>query len=68
MVFFSSPVQPIPVPVAYFSFGGWKNSIFGGHNAYGMEGIKFYTNIKTITTKWPKGIREGAEFKMPILS
>ena len=59
---------PIPVPVAYFSFGGWKNSIFGGHNAYGMEGIRFYTNIKTITTKWPKGIREGAEFKMPILS
>jgi len=58
---------PIPVPVAYFSFGGWKNSIFGGHNAYGMDAIRFYTNIKTITSKWPEGIRTGAEFKMPTL-
>ena len=58
---------PIPVPVAYFSFGGWKNSIFGGHNAYGMDGVRFYTNIKTITSKWPQGIRQGAEFKMPTL-
>ena len=58
---------PIPVPVAYFSFGGWKNSIFGGHNAYGMDGIRFYTNVKTITSKWPQGIRMGAEFKMPTL-
>ena len=58
---------PIPVPVAYFSFGGWKNSIFGGHNAYGMDAVRFYTNVKTITSKWPVGIREGAEFKMPTL-
>ncbi len=58
---------PIPVPVAYFSFGGWKNSIFGGHNAYGMDAIRFYTNIKTVTSKWPEGTRHGAEFKMPIL-
>ena len=58
---------PIPVPVAYFSFGGWKNSIFGGHNAYGMDAIRFYTNVKTVTSKWPKGIRSGAEFKMPTL-
>ena len=58
---------PIPVPVAYFSFGGWKNSIFGGHNAYGMDAIRFFTNVKTVTSKWPEGIRQGAEFKMPIL-
>ena len=58
---------PIPVPVAYFSFGGWKSSIFGGHNAYGMEAIRFYTHIKTITSKWPEGIRSGAQFTMPTL-
>ncbi len=58
---------PIPVPVAYYSFGGWKNSIFGGHNAYGMEAVRFYTKIKTVTSKWPKGLRQGAEFKMPTL-
>ena len=58
---------PIPVPVAYFSFGGWKNSIFGGHNAYGMEAIRFYTHTKTITSKWPEGIRSGAQFTMPTL-
>ncbi len=58
---------PIPVPVAYFSFGGWKNSIFGGHNAYGMDAVRFYTNVKTITSKWPEGVRQGAEFKMPTL-
>ena len=58
---------PIPVPVAYFSFGGWKNSIFGGHNAYGMDAIRFYTNVKTVTSKWPQGVRQGAEFKMPTL-
>ncbi len=58
---------PIPVPVAYYSFGGWKNSIFGGHNAYGMEAVRFYTKVKTVTSKWPQGIRQGAEFKMPTL-
>ncbi len=58
---------PIPVPVAYYSFGGWKNSIFGGHNAYGMEAVRFYTKIKTVTSKWPQGLRQGAEFKMPTL-
>ena len=58
---------PIPVPVAYYSFGGWKNSIFGGHNAYGMEAIRFYTKVKTVTSKWPQGFRQGAEFKMPTL-
>ena len=58
---------PIPVPVVYYGFGGWKNSIFGGHNAYGMEAIRFYTKVKTVTSKWPQGVRQGAEFKMPTL-
>ncbi|MBL8675166.1 MAG: CoA-acylating methylmalonate-semialdehyde dehydrogenase [Rhodospirillales bacterium] len=53
---------PIPVPVAYHSFGGWKASIFGDHGIYGMEGVRFYTKLKTITARWPTGIRGGAEF------
>ncbi|MGH7018725.1 MAG: CoA-acylating methylmalonate-semialdehyde dehydrogenase, partial [Brevundimonas sp.] len=53
---------PIPVPVAYHSFGGWKASIFGDHGVYGMEGVRFYTKLKTITARWPTGIRSGAEF------
>ena len=40
---------------------------FGGHNAYGMEAIRFYTKVKTVTSKWPQGVRQGAEFKMPTL-
>jgi malonate-semialdehyde dehydrogenase (acetylating)/methylmalonate-semialdehyde dehydrogenase len=53
---------PIPVPVAYHSFGGWKRSLFGDHAIYGPEGVRFYTRIKTITARWPTGIRAGAEF------
>ena len=53
---------PIPVPVAYHSFGGWKASVFGDHGIYGMEGVRFYTKLKTITARWPTGIRAGAEF------
>jgi len=53
---------PIPVPVAYHSFGGWKASIFGDHGIYGMEGVRFYTKLKTVTARWPTGIRKGAEF------
>ena len=53
---------PIPVPVAYHSFGGWKRSLFGDHHIHGMEGVRFYTRLKTMTTRWPSGIREGAEF------
>ncbi len=53
---------PIPVPVAYHSFGGWKSSVFGDHGIYGMEGVRFYTKLKTITARWPTGIRGGAEF------
>ena len=53
---------PIPVPVAYYSFGGWKRSLFGDHHIYGMEGVRFYTRLKTMTSRWPSGIRTGAEF------
>ena len=53
---------PIPVPVAYHSFGGWKRSLFGDHHIHGMEGVRFYTRLKTMTTRWPSGIRSGAEF------
>jgi len=56
---------PIPVPVAYHSFGGWKRSIFGDHGIYGPEGVHFYTRLKTVTTRWPAGIKGGAEFSFP---
>ncbi|MCH9011929.1 MAG: CoA-acylating methylmalonate-semialdehyde dehydrogenase [Proteobacteria bacterium] len=58
---------PIPVPVAYYSFGGWKRSLFGDHHMHGAEGVRFYTKLKTITSRWPTGIREGAEYVMPVL-
>ncbi|PCI41717.1 MAG: methylmalonate-semialdehyde dehydrogenase (CoA acylating) [Rhodospirillaceae bacterium] len=53
---------PIPVPVAYHSFGGWKRSLFGDHHIHGMEGVRFNTGLKTITSRWPSGIKEGAVF------
>ena len=53
---------PIPVPVGYHSFGGWKSSMFGSHGVYGPEGIHFYTRLKTVTSRWPTGIRAGAQF------
>ncbi|MBU6418549.1 MAG: CoA-acylating methylmalonate-semialdehyde dehydrogenase [Proteobacteria bacterium] len=58
---------PIPVPMAFHSFGGWKRSIFGDHAIHGREGVRFYTRIKTITSRWPAGIRKGAEFAMPTM-
>ncbi|WP_026988413.1 CoA-acylating methylmalonate-semialdehyde dehydrogenase [Fodinicurvata fenggangensis] len=58
---------PIPVPMAFFSFGGWKRSLFGDHHAHGPEGVRFYTRMKTITSRWPKGVRSGAEFVMPTM-
>jgi len=58
---------PIPVPVAYHSFGGWKRSLFGDHSIYGPEGVHFYTRLKTVTTRWPAGIKEGAQFTFPSL-
>ena len=56
---------PIPVPVAYHSFGGWKRSLFGDHAIYGPEGVRFYTRLKTVTARWPTGIRSGAQFHFP---
>lgn len=58
---------PIPVPVAYHSFGGWKRSLFGDHSIYGPEGVRFYTRLKTVTARWPNGIRAGAQFHFPSL-
>ncbi|MEM1102986.1 MAG: CoA-acylating methylmalonate-semialdehyde dehydrogenase [Pseudomonadota bacterium] len=56
---------PIPVPVGYYSFGGWKRSIFGAHGIYGPEAAHFYTRLRTVTSRWPTGIRAGAEFRFP---
>ena len=58
---------PIPVPLAFHSFGGWKRSLFGDHHAYGPEGVRFYTKVKATTSRWPTGIRAGAEFVMPTM-
>lgn len=56
---------PIPVPVAYHSFGGWKRSAFGDANQYGMEGLRFYTKVKTVTQRWPEGETEDSAFVIP---
>jgi malonate-semialdehyde dehydrogenase (acetylating)/methylmalonate-semialdehyde dehydrogenase len=56
---------PIPVPMAFHSFGGWKRSLFGDMAVHGPEGVRFYTRIKTVTARWPTGIRAGAEYVMP---
>jgi malonate-semialdehyde dehydrogenase (acetylating)/methylmalonate-semialdehyde dehydrogenase len=58
---------PIPVPMAFHSFGGWKRSLFGDHYVHGSEGVRFYTRLKTITARWPTGIRAGAEYTMPTM-
>ena len=58
---------PIPVPVAYHSFGGWKRSLFGDHHMHGPEGVRFYTKLKTITAKWPTGLTLNPDFIMPTL-
>ena len=56
---------PIPVPMAFHSFGGWKQSLFGDHAMHGIEGVRFYTKLKTITSRWPGSINKGPEFVMP---
>lgn len=58
---------PIPTPVAYYTFGGWKASVFGDLNQHGPDAFRFYTRTKTITSRWPSGIREGAEFSIPTM-
>ncbi|MEV5677968.1 CoA-acylating methylmalonate-semialdehyde dehydrogenase [Streptomyces sp. NPDC052179] len=58
---------PIPVPVAYHTFGGWKRSGFGDLNQHGPDAIRFYTRTKTVTSRWPSGAREGASFTLPTM-
>ncbi len=58
---------PIPVPLAYHTFGGWKKSIFGDLNQHGPDAFRFYTRTKTVTTRWPSGVKEGAEFTIPVM-
>lgn len=58
---------PIPVPMAFHSFGGWKASLFGDHHMHGPEGVRFYTRLKAVTQRWPTSILSGAEFKMPTM-
>jgi malonate-semialdehyde dehydrogenase (acetylating)/methylmalonate-semialdehyde dehydrogenase len=58
---------PIPVPMAFHSFGGWKRSAFGDHGMYGMDAVHFYTKRKTVTARWPTGLTEGAQFTFPIM-
>ena len=59
---------PIPVPVAYHSFGGWKRSLFGDHSIYGPEDVHFYTRLKTVTARWPEGIKSGAVYTFPTMN
>jgi malonate-semialdehyde dehydrogenase (acetylating)/methylmalonate-semialdehyde dehydrogenase len=56
---------PIPVPMAFHSFGGWKRSLFGDHHIYGEEGVRFYTRYKSIMQRWPDASSKGPEFTMP---
>ena len=58
---------PIPVPVAYHTFGGWKRSAFGDTNQHGMEGVRFYTKLKTVTARWPEGMVEDSAFVIPTM-
>jgi malonate-semialdehyde dehydrogenase (acetylating)/methylmalonate-semialdehyde dehydrogenase len=58
---------PIPVPVAYYTFGGWKRSAFGDLNQHGPDAFRFYTKTKTATSRWPSGVKEGASFVIPTM-
>ncbi|MEO1774521.1 MAG: CoA-acylating methylmalonate-semialdehyde dehydrogenase [Pseudomonadota bacterium] len=58
---------PIPVPLAYHTFGGWKKSVFGDLNQHGPDAFKFYTRTKTVTARWPSGVKEGADFSIPTM-
>lgn len=58
---------PIPVPMAFYSFGGWRSSLFGDHHIYGMEGVRFYTRLKCVTQRWPRAARGDPEFNMPVM-
>ena len=56
---------PLPMPMAFHSFGGWKRSLFGDHHAYGPEGVRFYTRHKAVMQRWPDSIARGPEFAFP---
>jgi malonate-semialdehyde dehydrogenase (acetylating)/methylmalonate-semialdehyde dehydrogenase len=58
---------PLPVPMAFHSFGGWRSSLFGDHHIYGREGVRFYTRLKSVTQRWPRQLAHGAEFSMPTM-
>ena len=58
----------IPVPLSYYTFGGWKRSGFGDLNQHGPDSIRFYTKTKTVTARWPSGVKEGAEFSIPTMN
>jgi malonate-semialdehyde dehydrogenase (acetylating)/methylmalonate-semialdehyde dehydrogenase len=58
---------PIPVPMAFHSFGGWKRSLFGPLHVHGPDGVRFYTRMKTVTSRWPTSHRESAQFVMPTM-
>jgi malonate-semialdehyde dehydrogenase (acetylating)/methylmalonate-semialdehyde dehydrogenase len=58
---------PLPVPMAFHSFGGWRSSLFGDHHIYGREGVRFYTRLKAVTQRWPREAGAGAEFSMPTM-
>jgi malonate-semialdehyde dehydrogenase (acetylating)/methylmalonate-semialdehyde dehydrogenase len=58
---------PIPVPMAFHSFGGWKRSLFGALHVHGPDGVRFYTRLKTVTSRWPTSRRESAQFVMPTM-
>jgi malonate-semialdehyde dehydrogenase (acetylating)/methylmalonate-semialdehyde dehydrogenase len=59
---------PIPVPLAYYTFGGWKRSAFGDLNQHGPDSIRFYTKTKTVTSRWPSGVKDGASFVIPTMA
>ncbi len=59
---------PIPVPIAYYTFGGWKASSFGDLNQHGPDAFRFYTKTKTVTSRWPSGVKDGAEFSIPTMN
>ena len=58
---------PIPVPMAFMSFGGWKRSLFGDHHIHGLEGVRFYTRLKTVTSRWPASMGSGTDYVIPNL-
>jgi malonate-semialdehyde dehydrogenase (acetylating)/methylmalonate-semialdehyde dehydrogenase len=58
---------PIPVPMAFYSFGGWKRSLFGDYHMHGSEGLRLCTRKKMVTSRWPTAIRAGAEYVMPVM-